>query len=84
MKVPTLDGPPVSLKLPAGTPSARVMRVRGKGVRRKDGTRGDLLVTIDVAVPKKVSAKAKEHLEAFANELADDPRAHLQEMVSDG
>ena len=82
LKVPMLDGAPVSVKLPAGTPSGRVMRVRGKGVRRRDGTRGDLLVTVEVAVPKKLSGKAKELLEQLAAEMPEDPRAHLGEMVS--
>lgn len=40
VKVPTLGGPPVTLKLPAGTPNGRTMRARGKGAVRKDGTRG--------------------------------------------
>jgi molecular chaperone DnaJ len=78
VKVPTLDGPPVTLKLPAGTTSGRVLRVRGKGVTRRDGTKGDLLVTIEVAVPQKVSGKAKEALEAYrAATSTDNPRAHL-------
>jgi molecular chaperone DnaJ len=78
VKVPTLDGPRVTLKLPAGTTNGRVLRVRGKGVTRKDGTKGDLLVTVEVAVPQKVSGKAKEALEAYrAATSSDDPRAHL-------
>ncbi|HEY3924312.1 MAG TPA: molecular chaperone DnaJ [Acidothermaceae bacterium] len=78
--VPTLDGPPVTLKLPAGTTNGRVLRVRGKGVTRRDGTKGDQLVTIEVAVPHKVSGKAKEALEAYREATsADNPRAHLLE-----
>jgi molecular chaperone DnaJ len=78
VKVPTLDGKTVTLKLPAGTTSGRVLRVRGKGVTRRDGTKGDLLVTIDVAVPQKVSGKAKEALEAYrAATASENPRAHL-------
>ncbi len=78
VKVPTLGGPTVTLKLPPGTTSGRVLRVRGKGVTRRDGSKGDLLVTIDVAVPHKVSGKAKEALEAYrAATAADNPRAHL-------
>src|SRR5215469_11198535 len=46
IKVPTLNGMPVSLRIPAGTPNGRTFRVRGKGVRHKDGTYGDLLVTV--------------------------------------
>jgi molecular chaperone DnaJ len=78
IKVPTLEGRPVTVKLGAGTTNGRVLRVRGKGATRRDGTRGDLLVTIDVAVPAKVSGKAKEALEAYkAATSGDNPRAHL-------
>ena len=59
IKVPTLGGPPVTLKLPAGTPNGRTFRVRGKGAPRKDGTRGDLLVTVEVAVPQNLDGKAR-------------------------
>jgi molecular chaperone DnaJ len=78
VKVPTLGGPPVTLKLPAGTPNGRTMRARGKGAVRKDGTRGDLLVTVEVAVPKDLDAKAREALEAYRDATAgEDPRAEL-------
>ncbi|MFC4610592.1 molecular chaperone DnaJ [Streptomyces maoxianensis] len=78
VKVPTLGGPPVTLKLPAGTPNGRTMRARGKGALRKDGTRGDLLVTVEVAVPKDLGERAKEALEAYREATADeDPRAEL-------
>jgi molecular chaperone DnaJ len=78
VKAPTLDGKGVTLKLPAGTTSGRVLRVRGKGAPRRDGSKGDLLVTIEVSVPRKVSGKAKEALEAYRAAMADDdPRAHL-------
>jgi molecular chaperone DnaJ len=76
--VPTPGGGTVTLRLPEGTQSGRVMRVRGKGVRRKDGTKGDLLVTVDVAVPSKVSQEARDALKAYADSTADhDPRADL-------
>jgi molecular chaperone DnaJ len=79
--VPTLDGP-VTVKVPAGTSSGRTLRVRGRGVRRKDGTAGDLLVTVQVAVPQRLSSDAREALEKYAAATAgDDPRAHLQEVV---
>ena len=65
VKVPTLGGPPVTLKIPAGTANGRTFRVRGKGAARKDGTRGDLLVTVEVAVPEKLDGKARDALEAY-------------------
>ncbi|MEU3480308.1 molecular chaperone DnaJ [Streptomyces sp. NPDC033754] len=78
IKVPTLGGPAVTLKLPAGTPNGRTMRARGKGAVRKDGTRGDLLVTVEVAVPKELDDKAREALETFREATAsEDPRAEL-------
>ncbi|MFI6687469.1 molecular chaperone DnaJ [Streptomyces sp. NPDC050485] len=78
VKVPTLGGPPVTLKLPAGTPNGRTMRARGKGAVRKDGTRGDLLVTVEVAVPKDMDDKAREALETYREATeGEDPRAEL-------
>ncbi|GAA2505813.1 molecular chaperone DnaJ [Streptomyces thermolineatus] len=78
VRVPTLGGPPVTLRIPAGTPNGRTMRARGKGAVRKDGTRGDLLVTIEVAVPRDVSGKALEALESYRDATAgEDPRAEL-------
>ncbi|MBA0052981.1 molecular chaperone DnaJ [Streptomyces sp. AJS327] len=82
IRVPTLGGPPVTLKLPPGTPSGRTMRARGKGAARKDGTRGDLLVTIEVAVPKDLSDKARDTLESYRDATAgEDPRAALFEAA---
>ncbi len=65
IKVPTLGGAPVTVKIPPGTPNGRTFRVRGKGVRRRDGSRGDLLVTVDVAVPAQLSADARAAVEAY-------------------
>jgi molecular chaperone DnaJ len=76
VKVPTLDGS-VSLKIPAGTPSGKTFRVRGKGVGRRDGSSGDLLVTAEVAVPASLSPEGRELLEKYAAAEPDNPRAHL-------
>jgi len=76
--VPTFDGSTVTVKLAPGTPSGRVLRVKGKGVKRKDGSSGDLLVNVSVAVPQKLDAAAREAVEAYAAATAgDDPRAGL-------
>jgi molecular chaperone DnaJ len=84
VSVPTLNGAPVSLKIPPGTTTGRTFRVRGRGVPRKDGTRGDLLVTMEVAVPPQLSADAKAALEAYAAATAgDDPRGHLSPRADD-
>ncbi len=78
IKVPSHRGMPVSVRIPAGTPNGRTFRVRGKGVRRSDGTMGDLLVTVNVQVPKDLGDKAKEALETFREATAGpDPRDEL-------
>jgi molecular chaperone DnaJ len=84
ISVPTLGGAPVTVKLPPGTPNGRTLRVRGKGVPRKDGSRGDLLVTVEVTVPQRVDGKAKEALEAFAAATSgDDVRADLMRLAAE-
>ena len=76
--VPTLGGAPVTLRLPAGTANGRTFRVKGKGVARKDGSRGDLLVTVEVAVPSKLTPAARAAVEAFREATGgEDPRAGL-------
>ncbi|MBF4583693.1 DnaJ domain-containing protein [Curtobacterium sp. VKM Ac-2865] len=77
IQVPTLGGEPVKLRVAQGTPSGRVLRVKGRGVVTKDGT-GDLLATVQVAVPSHLSDKAREAVEALAAALPDeDPREDL-------
>jgi molecular chaperone DnaJ len=73
--VPTLDGT-VTLRIPAGTSSGRTFRVKGRGVPAGKGP-GDLLATVTVDVPKRLSDTAKAAVEALAAELDTDPRAHL-------
>jgi molecular chaperone DnaJ len=77
LEVPTLNGG-VKLKVPAGTPSGKTFRVRGKGVTPDRGRTGDLLVTVQVAVPSKVSKEEKKLLEDLAAMEADDVRSHLR------
>ena len=80
IKVPTLGGPPVTLKIPAGTPNGRTFRVRGRGATRKDGTKGDLLATIQVHVPATLDQPAREALEAYRGATGGKPlRANLFE-----
>ncbi len=81
VEVPTLDGGTVRVKVPAGTPSGRTLRVRGKGVPSSQGD-GDLLVTVQVAVPQRLSDEAKQAVEAFAAATGDtDVRAELRERA---
>ncbi|AAT90014.1 molecular chaperone DnaJ [Leifsonia xyli subsp. xyli] len=77
IEVPTLGGDPVKLRVAPGTPSGRVLRVRGRGVQTAKGT-GDLLAVVQIAVPSHLSGEAKEALEAFAEKLLDEnPREDL-------
>ena len=80
LRVPTLDGA-VTLRVPPGTPSGRVLRARGKGVVRRDGQAGDLLVTLDVVVPARLSDEARTALEAFAEQTPPAAREHLDARV---
>lgn len=65
IKVPTLTGEEVTVRISPGTPSGRVLRVKGRGVQSTDGA-GDLLVTVDVQVPRRVDDVARQALEEFA------------------
>jgi molecular chaperone DnaJ len=75
--VPTLGGDPVKLKIHPGIPNGRVLRIQGRGVD-SGNTRGDLLATIEVAVPSHMSEKAKKALQDFQEVMPqEDPRADL-------
>jgi molecular chaperone DnaJ len=77
ISVPLLGEAPVKLKVAPGTPNGRALRVKGKGVQRP-GKEGDLLATVEIAVPSHVNDKAKALIEQFDQELPDeDPRADL-------
>lgn len=73
IKVPTLGGSPVTLKVPAGTPNGRTFRVRGKGAPGSDGSRGDLLATVEVQVPAVLNAEARAAVEAYRAAMAGTP-----------
>ena len=73
--VPTLDKP-VTLKVPEGTKSGRTFRVKGHGIPGPRGA-GDLLVTVEVAVPEKLSDAEREAVENLAAAATDSPRRHL-------
>ena len=76
VKVPTLDKP-VTVKVSSGTQSGKTVKVRGRGIDAGKGGKGDLLVTFDVVVPKKVDGAAKKAIEELGNALSDNPREHL-------
>ena len=73
IKIPTLGGAPVTLKVPAGTPNGRSFRVRGKGARKADGTTGDLLATVEVQVPAQLDETARKAVEDYRAAMAGKP-----------
>lgn len=76
--VPVVTGGSVSLKIPAATPHGKTFRIKERGVPNGKGKVGDLLVTIEIAVPQKLSKQAKQALEDFATAMKDeDPREEL-------
>lgn len=77
IQVPTLGGEPVKLKVAPGTPNGRVLRVKGKGVEAGK-VHGDLLATVEIAVPQNLSGDAKKLIEQLAEVLPDEnPREDL-------
>jgi molecular chaperone DnaJ len=80
LRVPTLDGV-VTVRVPPGTPSGRTFRVRGKGVTKRQGKAGDLLVTVDVHVPPDLTDTARKALEEFAAAAPPAPRERLEAMA---
>jgi len=78
IKVPTVTGQMVTLKIPPGTPNGRTFRVKGKGATRRDGTKGDLLVTVELQTPTQLDDAARSAIEALRSASAHhDPRAEL-------
>ncbi|MDT0328101.1 molecular chaperone DnaJ [Nocardiopsis lambiniae] len=79
VRIPTMSGFPVTVKVPPGTQNGHKLRVRGKGATRKDGTTGDMIVTLEVTVPKNLNGDAREALEKFRAATSDyDPRDDLE------
>jgi molecular chaperone DnaJ len=80
IKIPTLGGAPVTLKIPPGTPNGRTFRIRGKGATRSDGSTADLLATVRVQVPAVLDDAAREAVESYRTATAGKPlRANLFE-----
>ncbi len=77
--VPTLDGS-VVLKVPPGTRSGRTFRVKGRGITDDKGA-GDLLVTVEVSVPTKLSPAQREAIEALASASTESPRTYLDSRM---
>ncbi|GAA4399726.1 DnaJ C-terminal domain-containing protein [Fodinibacter luteus] len=82
VSVPTLDGTPVRVKVAPGTPSGRVLRVKGRGVAGRHGA-GDLLAKVTVIVPQRLTDAGREAVEVLqAEEAGVDPRAGLFEQAT--
>jgi len=83
VEIPTPDGP-VALKVPAGTESGKLLRVKGRGAPKlKGGGSGDLLARVKVSVPQKLTKAEKEALEAYDKVLRERPRDRLDELSRD-
>lgn len=77
ISVPTISGENVRMKVPAGSPSGKRMRLRGRGVKTSKRT-GDMYVVLNIVVPKDLSEEAKKAVEEYAQATAgDDPRANI-------
>ena len=76
VEVPTLNGP-VTLKVPAGTPSGKTFRIRGKGAPKKKGGHGDLLATVEVDVPGKLTREQKKLVEQLREATPESPRGAM-------
>jgi molecular chaperone DnaJ len=75
IKVPSHRDAPLTVRIPPGTPHGRTFLIRGKGVRRKDWTTGNLPVTVEVMVPKDLNSNARAVIEELRKAAADqDPR----------
>lgn len=79
--VPTIEGQPVKVRLPAGTRTGRTFRVRGRGVVTAKAT-GDLLVTVEVAVPTTLSDAERAAVQALADAATESPRDHLADLLA--
>lgn len=82
--VPTLDVP-VTLRVPPGTSPGTHLRVKGRGVpagAKSGASAGDLLVRIDVTVPKDLTDEQRSAVEAMAAALSGDGKAGAEEVVT--
>ena len=81
--VPTLDGP-VAMRIPPGSQAGQRLRLRGKGLPRRDGTRGDQYVRFLLVSPKSVGARERELYKELAKLSTEDPRSALSKAKAAG
>ena len=81
VKIPTLEGQEVTVRIAPGTPTGRTLRVKGRGITKGHHT-GDLLVTVEVQVPRRAEGKAEAAIKAFAEATAhEDVRKEFRERA---
>ncbi len=73
ISVPTLDGE-ATITIPAGTQGGQTLRLRGRGIRKSGKEKGDLFVTVTIAVPKAINEKSKALIKGFDKENPMHPR----------
>jgi len=78
VQVPTLDGP-VAMTVPQGAQGGQRLRLRGQGLKRRDGGRGNQYVELKIVIPPKLSAKEKEMFEKLADESSFNARDLMTE-----
>ncbi len=80
VQIPTPEGP-VALKIPAGTESGKLLRVKGRGAPKlKGGGRGDVLARVKVTVPQKLTKAENEALEEYQKASREQPRERFEQV----
>jgi molecular chaperone DnaJ len=83
VQVPTFhDRGRVKVRVAPGTPSGRILRIKGHGIARADGTHGDLLAKVQIVVPTDLTDEARAAVETLREQGGGDPRAELYARVS--
>jgi DnaJ-class molecular chaperone len=77
VRVPSTTGA-VSMRVPKGVNTGRVLRLKGKGVVRPDGSRGDQYVNINVVLPDKIDPELEAFVTNWAAGKAEDPRSGME------
>src|SRR5438876_905804 len=83
VQVPTLDGP-VSMRIPPGSQAGQRLRLRGKGLPRRDGTRGDQYVRFVLVTPKSVGPRERELYKELGKLSTENPRSPFSKARAPG